>query len=189
VLCKSHHPPFALTLLHFQTENKNYSYTAWETAAVRRKDMLFAAVIAVACALLMQACATAQERQMRSMARVYDTPYDRVCSSVEELLKKDLKCLLKKNDRDGGHFETEWVHRMDTEGNKRWMVRADVRKVKNGVEVVLYKKIELQDSVSKSLDKYKKDKAEAASAGWKKTDVAPDSVEDLYRKLERKFED
>jgi len=158
---------------------------------VRRKDMLFTVVIVVACALLMQACATAQERQMRSMARVYDRPYDRVCSSVEELLHKDLKCAFKKNDKEGGLFETEWVHRMDTEGTKRWMVRADVRKVKNGVEVVLYKKLELQDNVSKSLEKYnsKKEKNDSASGGWKKTEVAPDTVEDLYRKLEQKLED
>jgi hypothetical protein len=160
---------------------------------VRRKNllfMLFIVLCSAACAVLLQACASNQELQMRSMARVYDRPYDRVWSSVEELLRFDLKCALKKNDKPDGVIETEWVHRMDTEGTKRWMVRATVRRVKGGTEVALYKKLEMQDSVSKSLEKYnsKKEKNDPAASSWKKTDVAPDSVDDLYRKLELKLE-
>ena len=156
---------------------------------MRRKNLLFIVMFVMIGAVLLQACASTQERQMRSMARVYDRPYDRVWSSVEELLRFDLKCAFKKNDKQGGVLETEWVHRMDTEGTKRWMVEARVRKVKGGIEVELYKKLELQDSVSKSLDKYKgKKDSEPASGSWRKTDVAPDTVEDLYRKLEKKLE-
>ena len=160
---------------------------------MRRKSpicMMCAVLCFLACAVLLQACASTQEAQMRSMARVYDRPYDRVWSSVEELLRFDLKCALKKNDRPDGVIETEWVHRMDTEGTKRWMVKATVRKVKGGVEVGLYKKLELQDNVSKSLEKFnsKKEKNDPAASSWKKTDVAPDTVEDLYRKLELKLE-
>ena len=156
---------------------------------MRRKNLLFIVMFVMIGAVLLQACASTQERQMRSMARVYDRPYDRVWSSVEELLRFDLKCAFKKNDKQDGVLETEWVHRMDTEGTKRWMVEATVRQVKGGIEVGLYKKLELQDSVSKSLDKYKgKKDSEPASGSWRKTDVAPDTVEDLYRKLEKKLE-
>ena len=156
---------------------------------MRRKKLLFIVMLGFVGAVLLQACASTQERQMRSMARVYDRPYDRVWSSVEELLRFDLKCAFKKNDKQDGVLETEWVHRMDTEGTKRWMVRATVRKVKGGIEVGLYKKLELQDSVSKSLEKYKgKKDTEPASGSWRKTDVDPDTVEDLYRKLEKKLE-
>ena len=66
-----------------------------------------------------------------------------------------------------------------------------MRKVKGGVEVVLYKKVELQDDVSKSIDKYrnkKKDDAATPTSGWKKTDVNLTTVEDLYQKLEIKLE-
>ena len=155
---------------------------------MREKNLLFVLMFIVAGAVLLQACASTQEREMRSMARVYDRPYDRVWSSVEELLRFDLKCAFKKNDKQDGLLETEWVHRMDTEGSKRWMVRADIRKVKNGVEVVLIKKLEMQDSVSKSLERYKKESKDTPSGGWRKTDVAPDTVEDLYRKLGQKLE-
>ena len=155
-----------------------------------RKNLLFVVLFIATGALWLQACTSAQDLQMRSMARVYDRPYDRVWSSVEELLRFDLKCAFKKNEKADGVLETEWVHRMDTEGTKRWMVKATVRKVKGGVEVGLYKKLEMQDSVSKSLDKYKgKKDTEPASGGWKKADVEPDTVEELYRKLELKLAD
>jgi uncharacterized lipoprotein len=180
---------FCLTLQHFRTKNKHYFLNTWETATVREKNLLFVLMFIAAGAVLLQACASTQEREMRSMARVYDRPYDRVWSSVEELLRFDLKCAFKKNDKQDGLLETEWVHRMDTEGSKRWMVRADIRKVKNGVEVVLIKKLEMQDNVSRSLERYKKESKDPTSGGgWKKTDVAPDTVEDLYRKLGQKLE-
>ncbi len=57
--------------------------------------------------------------------------------------------------------------------------------------MVLYKKVELQDDVSKSIDKYrnkKKDNAATPTSGWKKTDVNLTSVDDLYRQLEIKLE-
>ncbi len=148
----------------------------------------FAAIAAAAVCLA--ACASIpQQKEMRSMARVYEYPYDVVFSSVEELLRRDLKCLLKKDDRGGGDIETEWVHRVDTEGKKRWMLMASLRKVKgNSTEVVFFKKYELQDEVSKSLDKYnKKKKEDTPSGGWLKSEVDLSSLDDLYGRLEKKL--
>lgn len=157
-----------------------------KTNHVIRTLILTAAIIFCA-----QACASfPQKQQMSSMARVYDRPYDTVYSSVEDLLSRSLKYALKKSDKAGGCIETEWVHRMDTEGKKRLMVLANVRKVQGGTEVVFYKKSDLQDEISKSLDKYKpqkKDSVDTPSAGWKKTDVDLASVDDMYRLLEKKL--
>jgi hypothetical protein len=159
---------------------------------VREKKLLFALICIMAGAALLQACTSfPQRKEMMSMARVFDRPYDQVWQSVEDLLHHDLKCIFKKEDKKNGVLETEWVHRMDTEGKKRWMIIANVRGVKGGVEVVLYKKVELQDDVSKSIDKYntkKKDAPETASGGWKGTDINLTAVEDLYKKLENKLE-
>ncbi|MBN2107745.1 MAG: hypothetical protein JW832_09980 [Deltaproteobacteria bacterium] len=159
---------------------------------MREKNLLLALMCCLACACLLQACTSfPQQKEMQSMSRVFDLPYDQVWLSVEELLHKDLKCIFKKNDKKDGLLETEWVHRMDTEGRKRWMIRAQVRKVKDGVEVVMYKKIEFQDDVSKSIDKFrnqKKDNAATPTSGWKKTDVNLTAVEDLYQQLEVKLE-
>ena len=144
-----------------------------------------------AATFFLQACSSLPlEKEMRSMARVYDQPCDTVYGSVKEVLHRDLSCAIKTDDKAGGQIETEWVHRMDTEGKKRWLVRATVRKVPGGTEVVFYKKSDMQDEVSKSLDKYnkkKQDAAEAASGGWTKTDVDMASVEQLYRLLEKRL--
>lgn len=153
-------------------------------------SMAVALLLAAGAALSLQACATfPRQEEMRSMARVYDRPYDTVYSSVQELLQRDLRCALKDDDRDGNRLETEWVHRIDTEGKKRWMVRADVRKVGSGTEVVFYKKSDLQGEVSKSINKYKKkkDEPESAASGWKKTDIDLASVTNLYRMLEKRL--
>ena len=159
---------------------------------MRRKNLLFALLCIMAAAALLQACTSfPQRKEMMSMARVFDRPYDEVWLSVEDLLHHDLKCIFKKNDKKDGVLETEWVHRMDTEGKKRWMIIANMRNVKGGVEVVLYKKVELQDDVSKSIDKFrnkKKDNAATPTSGWQKTDVNLTTVSDLYRQLEIKLE-
>jgi len=159
---------------------------------VREKNLLLALMCFMASACLLQACTSfPQQKEMQSMSRVFDLPYDQVWLSVEDLLHKDLKCIFKKNDKKDGILETEWVHRMDTEGRKRWMIRAQVRKVKDGIEVVMFKKIEFQDDVSKNIDKYrnkKKDDAATPTSGWKKTDVNLTAVEDLYQQLESKLE-
>jgi hypothetical protein len=181
-----------LTLLHFQTKNKHYFSASPETETVKKKDILYALIIIMTGACMLQACTSfPQKREMQSMARVFDRPYDQVWQSVEDLLHRDLKCIFKKNDKKDGVLETEWVHRMDTEGSKRWMIVANLRNVKGGVEVVMYKKVELQDDVSKSLNKYnntKKDTAGTPAGGWKKTDIDLATVEDLYTKLESELE-
>ena len=154
-----------------------------------KKILVCAAVLLAAGPLLLQACVNKQVRQMRALARVYDRPYDRVWSSVEELLQYDLKCAFKKNDRQDGLIETEWVHRIDTEGTKRWMVRAVIHREKAGVRVMLERKVEMQDSVSRSINKYKRQSRDtmSPSGGWKRTEVPLDTVEDLYRQLEEKL--
>jgi hypothetical protein len=155
------------------------------------KAILTLLLIAAASFFLKSCASFPREQEMRSMARVYDKPYDTVYSSVKELLRRDLSCAMKKDDKSGGELETEWVHRMDTEGKKRWMVKASVRKVPKGTEVVFYKKSDLQDEVSKSLDKYnqkKKDQPETAAGGWKKIDVDMASIDDLYRRLEKRLD-
>lgn len=147
-------------------------------------------LLAAATGLGLQACASfPRQEEMRSMARVYDRPYETVYGSVQELLLKDLRCALKEDDRDGGRLETEWVHRIDTEGRKRWMIRADVHRVGSGTEVVFYKKSDLQDEVSKSINKYKakKDTPPSAASGWKKTDIDLAGVTGLYRMLEKRL--
>lgn len=159
---------------------------------MKRKSFLFALMCMMAGSCLLQACTSfPQEKEMQSMARVFNLPYDQVWLSVEDLLHRDLKCIFKKNDKKEGVLETEWVHRMDTEGKKRWMIIATVRTVKGGVEVAMYKKVEFQDDVSKSIDKYsakKKDSAASPSSGWKKTDVNLTALEGLYQQLEGKLE-
>lgn len=146
-------------------------------------------MLLVAAVLSFLACSTFPLKQeMRSMARVYDQPYDRVYSSVEELLRRDLCCAIKKSNKNDGLIETEMVHRIDTEGRKRWMIQAQVLKVSGGTEVIFYKKSDLQDDVSKSLGKYKKkDSAANQAGGWKKTNIDLASVADLYRRLETKL--
>ena len=90
---------------------------------MKRTNLLFALICTVAGTALLQACASfPQQKEMHAMARVFDLPYDKVWQSVEDLLHRDLKCIFKKEDKKDGVLETEWVHRMDTEGKKRWMI-------------------------------------------------------------------
>lgn len=140
-----------------------------------------------AAAFLLPHCASTRDREVRSFARVYPQPYDTVWNAVADLVYLDLKCTPKKTDKDHGVIETEWVHLMDTEGTKRWMIQAEVRKSEGGVRVVIDKRIEMQDEVSKSLNRFKKENNEPKSPGWKKTEVEQDVFDDLYGRIDQKL--
>ncbi len=154
-----------------------------------RLNRITCMLLLAAAVFSLTACASFPlQEEMQSMARTYDQPYDRVYSSVDDLLRSDLSCAIKKSDKDDGLIETEWVHRIDTEGRKRWKVRATVHKGPGGTEVIFYKRSDLQGEVSKSIGKHKKkDTAPSPSGGWKKTNIDLASVADLYRRLETKL--
>jgi hypothetical protein len=132
-------------------------------------------------------CASTRDREVRSYSRVYPQPYDSVWNAVTDLVYLDLKCASKKTDKDRGVIETEWVHLIDTDGTKRWMIQAEVKKTGNGVQVLLDKRIEMQDEVSKSINKYKKETNEPKASGWKKTDIEQNVFDDLYRRIDQKL--
>ena len=160
-----------------------------ERSDALRSNPITRMLLLAAAVFSLTACASYPlQEEMQSMARVYDQPYDRVYSSAEELLRSDLSCAIKKSDEDDGLIETEWVHRIDTEGRKRWKIKAEVHKAPGGTEVIFYKRSDLQGEVSKSIGKHKKkDTAPSPSGGWRKTHIDLASVDDLYRRLETKL--
>lgn len=140
-----------------------------------------------AAAFFLLQCASTRDREVRSFARVYPQPYDTVWSAVEDLVYMDLSCTPKKTDKDHGVIETEWVHLMDTEGIKRWMIQAEVHKIANGIRVVIDKRIEMRDEVSKSINRFKKENNEPKSSGWKRKDIEQKVFDDLYRRIDQKL--
>ncbi|MEI6125117.1 MAG: hypothetical protein WCQ99_01050 [Pseudomonadota bacterium] len=136
---------------------------------------------------IFRGCASAPGREVQSSARVYDRPYDAVWDAVENLVWKELKCTPKKAGEKKGLIETEWAHRIDTEGTTRWMLRAEVKKVPNGIQLLLDKRVELRDIVSKNIHKYKKESNEPQTGGWRKKEIERKELEDLYRKIEQRL--
>jgi hypothetical protein len=153
-----------------------------------KRFFLFFVVVAGAAGLLLQSCVSTRDREILSAARVYDQPYDSVWTAVEDLVYNELKCTPKKTDKKSGFLETEWIHRFDTEGTKRWMIEARIKKVQHGVQVLIDKRVEMQDAASKNINKYKKETNEPQSSGWKKQDIERADLEDLYRRVEQKLE-
>lgn len=156
--------------------------------AMDKRFFLFFVPLAVLAGWLLQSCASTRDREILSTARVYPQPYDSVWAAVEDLVYNELKCTPKKTDKKKGLLETEWVHRFDTEGTKRWMIEARIQKVQNGVQVLIDKRVEMQDTVSRNIHKYKKETNEPQSSGWKKQDMERAVLEDLYRRVEQKLE-
>lgn len=142
------------------------------------------------CGLLLAPCASSRSREAQSCARIYTQPYDQVWNAVETMVLKDMRCTVKKSDPAKGRLETEWVHLFDTDGAKRWMIEAELKKEKDGVRVFIDKRVELQDDVSRSIKRYrqeKRDTNEPRPSGWKKTDTDRSALDDLYRRIEQKL--
>ena len=145
------------------------------------------ALLLIFSAFIFQGCSSTRDREVQSSARVYDRPYDAVCTAVEDLVWKELECIPKNAKAKKGFVETEWAHRIDTEGTTRWMIRAEINKVPNGIRLLLDKKVELQDTVSKNINKYKKESKEPQTGGWKQKEIERKDLADLYRKVEQRL--
>ncbi len=131
--------------------------------------------------LCITACATVSSRDAQSMARVFNKPYDAVWAAVEDLISNDLACIPKKINKKKGLIETEWVHRFDTEGTVRWQITAAVKQKKNGTWVMIQKRTQTRDVVSRKMSRYRKEQNEPTNnAGWTNTPVDRTSVENYY---------
>ncbi|MCX8042695.1 MAG: hypothetical protein N3B18_01050, partial [Desulfobacterota bacterium] len=142
------------------------------------------------CLILVSGCVSVREREIRLYARTYPQPYDKVWDAVEDILLRDFKCTIKGRDKKRGKIETEWVHVFDTDGTKRWMVQAQLKKHSNGVTVIVDRRVELRDEPSRTISRYrreKKDTNEPTASAWKRTDVDREAIEDIYRKIDVKL--
>jgi len=132
----------------------------------------------------LQGCASSRDRELKTLSRVYDRPYEKVWDALEDVVIIDLKCVPKKENREDGYLETEWVHLFDTEGTKRWMVRARLKKVKSGVRLTVDKRFEMQDDISRNISKYKKQPNEPTASSWKRQDIDRKALDELYKSIE-----
>jgi hypothetical protein len=139
---------------------------------------------------LFQNCAsTTGKESERTPAQLFQKPYDEVWNAVEDFVENDLMCVSKKKNKKKGHIETEWVHRIDTEGTLRWRIVADMEKKANGVLVLINKKIELRDDVSKQVNRYKKESKDTAmkNSGWTRKQAERSTIESFYHKIDNKL--
>jgi hypothetical protein len=146
--------------------------------------------------LYLQGCASTPDSEALPDAHVYDKPYDEVWDAVEDLVFNDLRCVPKKVSKKKGIIETEWVHRIDTEGTMRWRIRSEIKKKKNGVWVLIEKQVHMQDGVRRNTQRYKtykqdrryeKQEAQSPHSGWKKRETAVNTIDDLYNRLREKL--
>lgn len=140
--------------------------------------------------LLLYNCASVRDREVRSCAHTYQLPYDRVWKAVEELVTVDMRCPIKKSDKAAGYIETDWVHVFDTDGTKRWMIKARLKRNNAGTQVMIDKLVEMRDEESRNIRRYRQEKKhadESPASAWKKTEIDRDALEDLYRQLDGKL--
>ena len=97
--------------------------------------------VLLGCVVIMLGCVSVGNKEVKATAHIYDKPYDEVRQALEALLFEDLKCVPRKIVEDKGYIETEWVHRIDTDGTTRWRIRSQIKKKKEGVWVVINKEV------------------------------------------------
>ena len=132
-------------------------------------------------------CASATRKEAETLSRVYQKPYDEVWAAVEDFICNELQCVPKKLNKKKGVIETEWAHRIDTEGMVRWQILSKVKQKKDGVWVTLEKRVQMRDEVSKNLNRYKqKEKNEPTNtaSGWSKAHLDAGAVREYYQGIE-----
>ena len=148
-------------------------------------------LLCLACAAcLVQGCATTAGKEVLSQARMFNRPYEQVWTALSDLLENDMMCVPKevKKKKRHGVIETEWVHRIDTEGTLRWKIVAEVRQQSDGVLVLIDKKVQLRDQAKKNVDRYRREKKDTAGkTGWKNQKADVSSIETVYDALGRKL--
>ena len=129
------------------------------------------------------ACAHFTSTEARLLGRLYPQPYDQVWAAVESYVRDDLGCAVKRINQRKGIIETEWVHRLDTEGTQRWLIKVQVKKRKNGVWVVFDRRVQLQDPFSRQISRYKSESNAPGgrNAGWSTKSFDADSIVDMHR--------
>lgn len=142
-------------------------------------------VAACSAAALLLACAPRFSNEALNTRYVYVHPYDEVWEALRELIVEDLHCAPKKISKKKGYLETEWVHRIDTEGMVRWQIRASARKKSDGVLVVIEKRSQMRDEASRKLNRYRQQHQEdnTSNSGWAKARADLDAIADYHRSL------
>lgn len=142
--------------------------------------------------LIMQSClSTPENESQRNIEQVFNASYDEVWSALENLILNDLGCAAKKINKKKGFIETEWVHRIDTEGTMRWKIRAKINKRKSGVGVLIDKEVQAQDEVRRNINRYRKEtrsKDVKPMAGWTKSEKDLSTIKGFYKKIENKLQ-
>ena len=146
-------------------------------------------LLCVALLWALSACAHFTSDDARRLGRVYPQPYEQVWAAVEAYVLDDLGCAAKRISRRKGIIETEWVHRLDTEGTQRWQIKAEVRKRKNGVWVVIDRRVQLQDPFSRQITRYQSESNApgGSNAGWTTKSFDSDVIVDMHRAIDRKL--
>ena len=154
----------------------------------------FVLMFFVISSLYLQGCASTTNRESLREAQVYDKSYDEVWGAVEDLVFNDLRCVPKKVNKKKGIIETEWVHRMDTEGTMRWMIKSEIKKKKNGVWVLIDKQVQMQDGIKRDTQRYKTykqdrryEKQDVQQPGWKRRETDVSTTDGLYNRLGEKL--
>jgi len=155
----------------------------------QRKIVLILPVFFLLLIFFQNCASTSMQESEQTPAQLFQKPYDEVWNAVEDFVENDLMCAARKKNKKKGHFESEWVHRIDTEGTLRWRIVADLEKKANGVHVLIEKKIEQRDEVSKQMTKYKKESKDTAmkNAGWTRKQAERSTIEGFYHQIENKL--
>ncbi len=144
--------------------------------------------------ILVVSCACTRRHIAPELAtRTYHKPYDTVWEAVTGVILDDLGCVERKLKKNRGYLETEWVHRIDTDGHYRWKIEAFIKKTK-GTVIVQLNKIELmKDDAGKALRKHNthyeknnpnKNEPVSPTAGWSDETATAQDIEDLYRRID-----
>jgi hypothetical protein len=146
-------------------------------------------IICAAALVLAAGCATSRTRALRDTARVYQRPYDEVWGTLKEYIVDDLGCVPVKISKRKGIIRTDWVTLIDTHGTARWMISAEAEKKKNGVRVIMDKKVQAVDEFSKNIARYKKDRQQMTpkDSSWKTRDININGINELYSAFEKKL--
>ncbi len=140
--------------------------------------------------LPVQGCLSVGNKEVRATARIYDKPYAEVWDALESLIVHDLHCTLKKVIENKGYIETQWVHRIDTEGTLRWRIRSQIKEKKEGVWVVINKEVQVKDAVKKKTNRFEREKIQESTqgSGWKSKRMTSEGYQGLYQQLSNKLE-
>lgn len=156
---------------------------------MRKVFFLLFLILFIASSSFIQSCASSRKKASYEKARVINRPYDEIWEGLEMLIFDDLGCVPKKTNKDEGIIETEWVHRIDSDGTHRWKIMTEMKKTENGVWLLIDKQVQLKDEVQKKINKFKKETRDTAEqAKWGSKEIDPLSIEELYQRLNNKLQ-